>query len=378
MTVDRDDLIRAFLADEARRLADQAPTLEAAVGRLAPRVQPEARGGSRGMIVLLAASLLLTAALGATIAIGSGLVRLPTVIDGLPTPTDPAHQAVFLRLEVTGSDREVVVIGIGEGGLERELARLPDAWIDAGPIAPMGAVSPSGLLAMPAGTSGSMRWQIHDLHDSGAAPVAVPGIEQDIEQLQATPYFAAQMRPSVFWGPGDQVAIPWYERLTASNDYHLSFVNAPTGDAMAVDIPDDLWILPRWTADGSGVLLSGSISDSTPRSVVYPDGTIDDAEDVEPAKPACRTRYDSGGELVISEGGVDRVSDDGRQQVAAAGNVTFACLAPDEDMVVFTIGIGDGNGAATASTPLAGLIVPGSGDWIEVEGSFAGWIEVVP
>lgn len=81
MTIVNDDRIRAFLAGEARRAVATAPSLDEAVGRLAPRIEGRPSGASPRVIVLLAATLLLVAALGTAIAVGSGLLRLPLVID---------------------------------------------------------------------------------------------------------------------------------------------------------------------------------------------------------------------------------------------------------------------------------------------------------
>ena len=81
MTIGNDDHIRAFLADEARRAVTAAPSLDEAVGRLAPRIAGRPSGASQRLIVLLAATLLLVAALGTAIAVGSGILRLPLVVD---------------------------------------------------------------------------------------------------------------------------------------------------------------------------------------------------------------------------------------------------------------------------------------------------------
>jgi hypothetical protein len=81
MTIGNDDRIRAFLADDARRAIAAAPSLDEAVGRLAPRIERRPSGASRRLVVLLAATLLLVAALGTAIAVGSGILRLPLVID---------------------------------------------------------------------------------------------------------------------------------------------------------------------------------------------------------------------------------------------------------------------------------------------------------
>lgn len=81
MTSLDDDLIRLFLANEARRAVATAPSLDEAVGRLAPRVGGQPTGASQRLIVLLAATLLLVLALGTAIAVGSGILRPPLVID---------------------------------------------------------------------------------------------------------------------------------------------------------------------------------------------------------------------------------------------------------------------------------------------------------
>ena len=81
MTTIDDDRIRAFLDDEARRAMTAAPSLDQAVGRLAQRLARRPSGPSQRLVVLLAATMLLVAALGAAIALGNGLLRLPLVMD---------------------------------------------------------------------------------------------------------------------------------------------------------------------------------------------------------------------------------------------------------------------------------------------------------
>ena len=89
MTTVNDDLIRAFLADEARRAVTAAPSLDQAIRRLAPRLEGRPTRASRRLIALVAATLLLVAALGTAIAVGSGILRPPLVID------DPADLGIF-------------------------------------------------------------------------------------------------------------------------------------------------------------------------------------------------------------------------------------------------------------------------------------------
>lgn len=104
MTTVNDDLVRAFLADEARRAMAEAPSLDEAVGRLAPRVAGRPSDASRRLIVLLAATLLLVAALGTAIVVGSGILRLR-----------PDQPSVDLGIFQPVAGR--IVIGAGQGGL---------------------------------------------------------------------------------------------------------------------------------------------------------------------------------------------------------------------------------------------------------------------
>lgn len=81
MTTVSDDLIREFLTDEARRAIAAAPTLDQTVDQLARRIGGRPRSASQRLLVLLAATLVLVAALGTVVAFGSGILRLPLVID---------------------------------------------------------------------------------------------------------------------------------------------------------------------------------------------------------------------------------------------------------------------------------------------------------
>jgi dipeptidyl aminopeptidase/acylaminoacyl peptidase len=81
MTIGHDDQIRAFLADKARRATAAAPTLDEAIGRLAPRIGGRSSDRTRRLVILLAATLLLAAALGTAIAVGTGLLRLPQLVE---------------------------------------------------------------------------------------------------------------------------------------------------------------------------------------------------------------------------------------------------------------------------------------------------------
>jgi hypothetical protein len=254
-----------------------------------------------------------------------------------------AYEAVFLRLEVVAGAPEVLVIGADPTGKEREIARLPGAWTaydiltGGGYLAPMGAVSPSGLLAIPSSRGEPtlttpplplLHWEIFDLHRPGAAPIVIAGIRQDLEQLQGSAYFTHDMRPSVFWGPGERLAIPWYDRCGAQACnvvFHWTFFDGRTG----AESPERL-----------------------------------------PTEPDCRTRTASGAEISISDGGVVRRQPDGTRQVLATpGGVGFACLAPDDSMIVHGVDIvGD----------FSGLIDPEGRTSTLIQGNFAGFLEVAP
>ncbi len=110
MMIGNDNVIRAFLADEARHAVTAAPSLDEAVGRLASRIGERPSGASQRLIVLLAATLLLVAALGTAIAVGSGILRLPLVIDDPQIEPMPelgifepvAGRIVYRRLQPLG------------------------------------------------------------------------------------------------------------------------------------------------------------------------------------------------------------------------------------------------------------------------------------
>ena len=118
MTIGNDDRIRAFLADEERRAMTAAPSLDEAVGRLARRIERRPNGASQRLIVLMAATLLLVVALGTAIAVGSGILRLPLVLDS-QQPADSDVVTVPPRGETTpvflADGRPVFVVHHSDG-----------------------------------------------------------------------------------------------------------------------------------------------------------------------------------------------------------------------------------------------------------------------
>jgi hypothetical protein len=126
---------------------------------------------------ILLAGLLVLALLGAL-----------AIVANQPPPAPPlpvGFEAVFLRIEVVGETHAVVVVGVNDEGRERKIARLPGAWAahDIGVnevvyLSPKGAVSPTGLLAIPSDRddpTSMMHMEIFDLHQPQVDPVVVPG-----------------------------------------------------------------------------------------------------------------------------------------------------------------------------------------------------------
>jgi hypothetical protein len=95
MTTVTDEDLRAFLAAEGRRRSSYAPSLDEVVGRLAPRLADRQGGASQRLLLVLAATLLLVAALGSAFAVGSGLLKLPLVIDDRSALADMWPQATL-------------------------------------------------------------------------------------------------------------------------------------------------------------------------------------------------------------------------------------------------------------------------------------------
>ena len=145
-----------------------------------------------------------------------------------------------------------------------------------------GAVSTSGLLAVPRPAALKFRWEIVDLAKPEAEPFVVAGTEQARKPfLPTTPYVGLDDVGGAFWGPRDQLAIVTFELVPTgdpssySRDWYLTFVDGRTGDARRVDVPDgDEYVLPRWAPDGSGVLLESRVTEQV-TGVLRQDGTID-------------------------------------------------------------------------------------------------------
>ena len=188
------------------------------------------------------------------------------------------------------------MVGVNDEGREREIARLPDAWVSyeienpRGLLAPMAVVSPGGLLAIP-GNRGEaalmMHWEVIDLHQPQAEPFVVPGVLTFIEELRETPYYTFNARGGAFWGPGERLAILWYYcSSSCTPNVHLTVFDGRTGATSQVDDAND--VRPYWAADGSGVFVGGEPGDDA-AGILRPDGRVIDATGVG-GEPWCRTR----------------------------------------------------------------------------------------
>ena len=382
-----DRALGRFLAWQAEDIGD-TPTATEMAARISSRV-----GGPAQRLRLtpmlgwaLLAGLLIAALIGALI--GAGMQTRET-------PVPLSYEAVFLRLEVVDGTPVVIVVGVNTDGGERRIARLPGAWVafevSAGGgnrafLSPMGAVSPTGLLAIPRGGADlMMRWEIFDLRRPQAAPLVVAGIEQFVDTLRSTPYFEVNSRGGVSWGPGERLAILWYEQCVTScvPDVQATFVEGRTGAATTVDLPADLVALPYWASDGSGVFVGDNNPASDPQArvapqlLLRPDGTVAGSQAV--AEASCRTRYQTGAEISVSSGRIVRRNPDGTSdELPTPGGVLMPCLAPDDSAIAHIQERPSGITAEGTTSRPAGLIATGSGAWFEIEGSFAGWMEVTP
>ena len=213
-----------------------------------------------------------------------------------------------------------------------------------------------------------VHWEVFDLHRPQAEPIAVPGVLQFVDEVRGTPYFGINGRGGVFWGPHEQLAILWYYCSgSCTPDLHLAFVDGPTGATTHVENPQS--ILPYWASDGSGVYVGGDASDIDDHLVLHPDGRVTEATAATPV-PSCRTRDGSRADISIDEDGrlIRRTADGIEEGLGQA--VGFACLAPDDSMIVHGID------ASSASGPVARLLARGNDVPFDVAGKFAGWLEV--
>jgi hypothetical protein len=376
--------LRAFLEFESQDIVGVPTASEAAVGI-------SSRAGTRAIALRLApqlvwvliAVLLMVALFGAAV-FGAKLLAEER---GLLAIAERSYEGVFLRFDEVDEAPQVTVVGVNIEGRERQIATLPGAWVafnvDPGSdpqfLAPMGAVSQSGLLAMPSNRDelafGMMQWEIFDLHAPEDQPLVITAIPpMFVEQLRATPsWHSVDPRGGVFWGPEERVAIAWYGCYSDGSggcpvDRQLSFVDGRTGEGTSIDISEDWIVIPSWASDASGVLVQTGTR-STEMSLLKSDGSLVDYSGPV-AEGGCRTRFESGAEIAIdAQGGLAKRNPDGTSDHFVPTGAAFACLAPDESMIA--------HGTDSYLGPDSGFIDPETGADFDVEGSFAGWLEVV-
>lgn len=342
--IDRE--IGRFLAWEADDVgaAPSATEMALRVGSRVGARKAELQVSPRlGLVVVV--GLLLVALAGGLVAVGM-LLRESDVL----VPKGRAYEAAFLRPgAVVGGFTDVVAVGVNAAGQERRIATIGGTWVTLN--GPWGAISPSGLLAMPSGrgeTNDLMHWEIFDLARPQAEPLIIPGIKQWFDELRSTPYYWVNGRGGAFWGPGDRLALLWYHLPTGGTpDVQVAFVDGRSGTTSQVVIPDGLVALPFWASDGSGIFVSTSATSIDPPGIYPPQVLRPDGSVVAVAAPlaeaSCRT----------PEGFV------------------LACSAPNDSMV-FDYRVAPGE------SPPPVLITTADAARFAMDGSFVGWLEVDP
>lgn len=330
-----DRLLHSYLAWQAEDLV--APPTAAEVA-----MRIGSRTGIGGRRARLAPQLVWVALLGLLVAGVAGAALVGAQL--LQGDRVQAYEAVFLRFDETTDPPVLRVVAVDATGRERILTGLPDRVLHYG--APTGVVSPSGLLAIPSSRGEAilarpplplLHWEIVDLHRPHAEPRVVSGIVQDVEQLGWVPWELPESRPAPFWGPGDRLVIPWYDRTADGNVWHWSFVDGHSGETTTTGLSDDLrtsarfGVVPHWAADGSGILVAVDrrvVPQTVDGLVVLrPDGTLSDAEAPVVVAPSTYTRrYRSDGTSIILLG--DSLLAEGRTlSLGHAGSTDVAWTA---------------------------------------------------
>jgi hypothetical protein len=410
---DHDDEFDRSLSERLRAQEGRVP------GAAAPNLDTMSPGSARPRAASAGAALVAAGGVALGLVLVLIINRLSSPPTGhataSPSPSARGYEAVFLRKDTAGS-MDMLVVGVDGEGREREIARLPGFGQGYGGAAPAGAVSLSGLLALPkVGSDSLFHWEILDLHRPQAAPIVIAGISEDADMLRVPPYYTPDGRGGVFWGPHDQVAIGWYLR-GGDLALHVTVVDGHTGAASSVEVPGGTE--PYWASDGSGILLGKRIeAGSYVFAFLLPDGTVETSETTQVVGSGTSRHYRSDGLEVtasgLSLGGLD-ISDiawtaagdgawlairsqDGHQLTIerlvspserrvkatlpdAAGEPAtgrpdgrFVGLAPDDSLIVLSMDRADGNSGEPRSRT---LVNPESGASFVIEGSFVGWLAV--
>ena len=193
-----------------------------------------------------------------------------------------------------------------------------------------GAVSPGGLIAIPATRDGWLvQWEIFDLHHPETAPIVVPGIEQDTDQI---PIVAVPSGPERARAPSGDPASASRSRGTSGWTTAAATTWASTTAAP-----------PRSRTKsfpmGWGSVLTGRPTDracsSTMARCSVPGGFVGGS--ALDAVPNCRT---------VDRTGVDISS-------VGSSDFEFACLAPDDSAIAERAATGAGHLARTGRRRVA-------------------------
>ena len=182
MTTLNDSEIHAFLADEAQRAVAAAPSLDAAIGRLAPRVQGRPSGTSQRLVLLFAAATLLALTAGSAILVGSGILKLPVL---------PESSVPRLAYELDGD----ILLADLDGGNAIRVADAADAAGGDSQCAGFGGEgsmwAPDGRhLAFRSGGSDECPGKVHVLDAKGRQVAVVPGSGWDVSWSPDSTRFA--------------------------------------------------------------------------------------------------------------------------------------------------------------------------------------------
>src|SRR5262249_32606610 len=156
-------------------------------------------------------------------------------------------------------------------------------------------------------------------------------------------------RPGAFWGPGERLAIPWYERDPSTWD--VTFVDGQTGATATTYLPSGRRPLPAWASDGTGIAIGRDGSTWRESSGLLFPGGWTGSTTRRTLEPACHDPADPTG----------RDDDD----------ATYRCESPNGAMRAMSSRSMLIDPASTQVTELSSEI---TGDRFTALGRFAGWM----
>lgn len=352
MTTVNDDLIRAFLADEARRAVTAAPSLDQAIRRLARGLEGRPSGASRRLIALVAAALLLVAALGTAIAVGSGILRPPLVID------DPPDLGIFEPVagRILYADRS------GMWSVDPAVPADPATNVE---------LSSEGLRLIPLGWS-SDGTRLLAMRQHGPAALATSDvfiIHRDGSEARVTER-PVQIRGAAISPDGSRVAytaIP--ETPGADSPWGLYVVDADGGPAeLLVESRNGILDELAFSPDGTQIAYSDGAGDNNHHIWVM-DADGSDAHEILTRDCACHVyglAWSPAGDRIALgiEGSVYTFAPDGSQFTRVITNGDRPYWSPDGSKIAYTVSCqedADGCGLAIADADGSNVRELGSG-----------------